>query len=112
MVQDGQVILTTEECRRLRADALLECEEAQLELSRLLVMARQASELWSRIGVGLGCLQSVNDTGNAERDVAGLLERNRDRLSSTDAEALVSSILAARERLKNARRDKASLQVS
>lgn len=111
MVQDGQIILTPEERRRMRADALLECEEAQLDLNRLLVMARQLGELWSRIGGGLGCLQSVNDTGNAERDVAGLLERSRDRLSVADAEALVSSILAARARLKNARGDKARLQV-
>lgn len=112
MVQDGQVILTPEECRRMRADALLECEEAQLELNRLLVMARQVGEAWGRAGAGLGQLQSVNDTGNAERELAGFLERSRERLVCTDAEALVTSILAARARLKNARRDKASLQIS
>jgi hypothetical protein len=112
MVQNGRVTFTNEECRRLRADALLECEEAELDLSRLLVVARQLGEIYRQIGVGLSGLSSVNDTGNAEHSVVELLERHRDRLNGRDVEALITSVLAARTRLKNARRDKASLQVS
>lgn len=99
MISNGRYVLSSEEQRRKKADALLESHEATEQLSLLLSEASTLGNQLMEVGRRIRDLRGVNETGNAEREV---LSANLDLPDRPTLVALINSILDARERVRKA----------
>jgi len=111
MVINGEYILTDDERKNRKMNALFACDEAQKNLRRLIAEAKIASEKFRKVSKLLGALQvETDDPLRSEADVLTLSEMDfGDFVNVAAVKALANSIALTRRAIADAEEIKLNL---